>query len=73
MVQEIESTDLDKILEKVKSAAALNLPFELTAEVSTMTFDSRQYYRSLFYTLCIKEAPRGAIIITTGDSWLVKE
>jgi len=72
MVQEIESTDLGKIIEKVKSVAALNLPFELTAEVQTTTLGENQY-RHLLYTLCVKDAPRGAVIVTIGDSWLVKE
>ena len=71
-VQEIESTDLGQILEKVKSAKALGLPFTLTAEVQTKTF-GRQQYRNLLYTLCIRTAPRGAVHLTVGGSLLVKE
>ena len=72
VVQEIESTDLGKILEKVENVTALNLPFELTAEVQTNTLGAHQY-RSLLYTLCIKTTPRGVVSLTTGDNWMVKE
>ena len=72
IVQEIESTDLGMILEKVKSAKVLGLPFTLTAEVQTKTLGKHEY-RSLLYTLCVKAAPRGAVSLTMGGSWLVKE
>ena len=72
VVQEIESTDLGQILEKVETAATLNLPFELTAEVQTKILGKHQY-RSLLYTLCVKAAPRGAVNLTMSGNWLVKE
>lgn len=72
VVQEIESTDLGMILEKVKSAKALGLPFTLTAEVEAYTLGKKQY-RNLLYTLCIKTTPRGAVNLTMSGNWLVKE
>ena len=71
-VQEIESTDLGQILEKVKSAKALGLPFTLTAEVQTKTL-GKHVYRNLLYTLCVKATPRGAVNLTMSSNWLVKE
>ena len=71
-VQEIESTDLGQILEKVKSAKALGLPFTRTAEVQTKTL-GKHVYCSLLYTLCVKATPRGAVNLTMSGSWLVKE
>lgn len=72
VVQEIESTDLGRILEKVKSAKALCLPFTLTAEVQTKKLGQNSY-RSLLYTLWIKPTLRRAVSLTVGGSWLVKE
>ena len=72
VVQEIESTELGQILEKVKSAKALCLPFTLTAEIETKSLGNN-VYRSLLYTLSIKTAPRGAVSLTVGGSWRVKE
>ena len=72
VVQEIESTDLGMILEKVKSAKALGLPFTPTAEVQTEQLGQHKY-RSLLYTLCVKTTPRGAVSLTVGGSLRVKE
>ena len=72
VVQEIESTELGQILEKVKSAKVLGLPFTLTAEVQIKTLGKHQY-RSLLYTLCVKATPRGAVNLTMSGSWLIKE
>ena len=72
VVQEIESTDLDKILEKVKNAKALYLPFTLTAEVQVKKLGKHQYH-CLLYTLCVKSTPRVAIRLTMGGNQLVEE
>ena len=72
MVQEIESTDLGRILEKVESAKALCLPFTLTAEVQLTKLGTHQY-RGLLYTLCIEAAPRGTVQLTVSNCLLVKE
>ena len=72
VVQEIESTELGQVLEKVKSAKALGLPFTLTAEVQTKTLGKHQYH-SLLYTLCIETAPRGTLMLSMSGSWLIKE
>ena len=72
VVQEIESTELGQILEKVKSAKALGLPFTLTAEVQIKTLGKHQYH-SLLYTLCIETAPRGTLMLSMSGSWIIKE
>ena len=72
VMQEIESIDLDLILEKVESVTALGLPFTLTAEVQTKMLGEHQY-RSLLYTLCVEAASRGLVRLTAGGNWLVKE
>ena len=72
LVQKIESTELGKILEKVKSAKALGLPFTLTAEVQTKKLGQHKY-RSLLYTLYVDAAPRGAVSLTLSGDWLIKE
>jgi len=71
-MQEIESTSLNDILEKVKSTVALGLPFSFKAEVQTKQLGVHQY-RELLYTLCVEAPPRGAVNLTIGGRWLIKE